>query len=166
MYQWQCDTSRTDDNEKENEMPPKLNRKLMKRMEEAFNTGNLALVDELVAPDHVDRTPFPGTGRDRNGLKKQITALRKAFPDGKFRIVKMVAEGEAVAYSWKLVGTQKGPLLGRDATNKKITFFGNGFVTFKDGKMIGHEATDDIGGAAAGKDVGGMLTKLGYPAEV
>ena len=135
-------------------------------MEEAFNTGNLALVDELVAPDHVDKTPFPGTRRDRNGLKKQITALRKAFPDGKFTIDKMVAEGETVAYSWKLVGTQKGPLLGRRATNKTITHFGNGFVTFRDGKIIGHQATDDIRRAAAGKDVGGLLAKLGHPSEV
>ena len=41
------------------------NKAIMQRLIEGFNTGNLAVYDELVAPDFVDQTAPPGTPATR-----------------------------------------------------------------------------------------------------
>ena len=120
------------------------NKQIVNRMLEAFSTGNEALVDELVDIGHVDETPFPGTTADKHGLKTQIQAVRRAFPDVKFALEKVIAEGDQVAFRWRMEGTQKGPLLGHNASNKKFVHHGNDFVTIRDGKIVGHHSADNI----------------------
>ncbi len=123
-------------------MPPTENKRAVRRMLKAFNTGDVHIVDELLAPSSKDETPFPGTSSTKEGLKQQITHLREAFPDAKFTIVYLVAEGETVAFRWKMVGTQRGELFGRPASKKRVEHFGNDFVTFRRGKMVKHESSD------------------------
>jgi predicted ester cyclase len=137
-------------------MPPTENKNAVMKMVDAFNTGNTAIVDDLVDARHKDETPFPETTPNRDGLKKQITALREAFPDATFSIDHIVADGETVAYRWKLQGTHKGKLFGHDATNKKVTHHGNDFVTFQNGKMIAHHSADNLRE---------LLAQLGLPPE-
>jgi predicted ester cyclase len=117
----------------------------VRRMLEAFNSGDEKPVDEVAHEQLVDQTPFPGTGPDRNGLKTQIKAVRRAFPDAKFSIDRMVAEGDTVAFRWRMEGTHRGPLFGHAATGKPFVHFGNDFVTFKDGKIVEHLSADNIG---------------------
>jgi len=124
-------------------MPPTQNKQVVLQMMEAFNTGNEALVDQLVDQQHTDHTPFPGTGANREGLKRQIRALRQAFPDAQFSIEQMTAEGETVAFRWKMVGTHRGPLMGHGPTNKQVTHFGNDFVTLRNGKIVEHHSADN-----------------------
>jgi steroid delta-isomerase-like uncharacterized protein len=138
-------------------MPPKENKTAVMKMVDAFNTGDTTIVDELVDAKHRDETPFPATTPNREGLKQQIAALRHAFPDAKFTIDHIAAEGETVAYRWKLQGTHKGKLFGHGATNKKITHHGNDFVTFQNGKMVAHHSADNLRE---------MLAQLGLPPEI
>src|SRR3979411_2467456 len=112
-------------------MPPTENKAAVMKMVDAFNTGNTAIVDELVDAKHRDETPFPATTPNRDGLKQQIAALRTAFPDAKFSVDKITAEGATVAYRWTLHGTHKGKLFEHNPTNKKVTHHGNDFVTFQ-----------------------------------
>ena len=135
-------------------MPPEDNKKAVQRMLEAFNTGDLTIVDQLLGPEFSDQTPFPGTDRKENGLKKQIHHLRQAFPDVQFSIDHIVAEGDIVAFRWKMTGTQRGTLMGYAPSNKTVTHYGNDFVTFKNGKMIDHRSSDNL------RD---LLQSLGHP---
>jgi len=50
---------------------------------EAFGQGNLAVLDEIVAPNHVDTGPgaLPGMPSGPEGVKMLITNYRNAFPD-------------------------------------------------------------------------------------
>ena len=135
-------------------MPPPQNRRAVQQMVDAFNKGDLSIVDQLVDPTHTDQTPFPGTAPNRDGLKAQINALRQAFPDAQYSIDQMLAQGETVAYRWKMVGTHTGPLFGHGPTNVQITHSGNDFVTFANGKIVEHHSADNIGE---------LLDKLGIP---
>lgn len=137
-------------------MPPAQNKKIVQRMLDAFNSGNMELVDRVVSKDHVDETPFPGTPANRDGLKKQIAALREAFPDAKFSVEKITAQGDTVAFRWKMVGTNRGPFMGQRATNKQVTQFGTDFVTIRDGLIVAHDSS---------KNMGDLLAKLGLPAD-
>ncbi len=128
-------------------MPVEENKKVVERMLEAFNSGKLELVDELLHREFGDETPFPGTSRDVEGLKKQIRHLHQAFPDVKFSIEAIVGEGDTVAFRWKMTGAQTGTFIGHAptaASKKTITHFGNDFVNFKEGKMVAHRSTDNL----------------------
>ena len=121
------------------------NKELVHRMLGAFNSGDETVVDAVMHDQLVDHTPFPGTGADRNGLKTQIRAVKRAFPNAKFSIDRIISEGDTVAFRWRMEGTHRGPLLGHNATEKAFVHFGNDMVTIKDGRIAEHFSADNIG---------------------
>ena len=48
--------------------------------EEAYNTGNLALLEQLLAPTYVDQKAPPGTPSGPQGIAAIVTMFRHAFP--------------------------------------------------------------------------------------
>jgi predicted SnoaL-like aldol condensation-catalyzing enzyme len=66
--------------------------------EEVINSGNLDLADEVFAPDYVDHAPVPpGVPGGLEGFKAFFTMLRAAFPDLRYTVENILAEGEMVA---------------------------------------------------------------------
>jgi len=63
---------------------------------EVFNQGNLATIEELVDDGFVEHEEFPGISADKAGLATFVTTLRDAFPDINFEIVAMAADGDEV----------------------------------------------------------------------
>jgi len=61
-------------------------------IEEGFNQGNLAVVDELVAPDALEHQR--GIGGGPEGVKGTIKYLRGAFPDFKITIEEVISVGD------------------------------------------------------------------------
>jgi steroid delta-isomerase-like uncharacterized protein len=94
-------------------------------LEEAFNSGNLAVVDELVAPEFVNHdAALPEPTRGIEGAKANITAYREAFPDLRLTIEQQLAEGEFVTTRWSARGTHQGELMGMAPTGKQATVTG------------------------------------------
>ncbi len=74
------------------------NKALVRRfMEEVFNRGNLAAVDELWKPDGIE------------GGRRAVEHLRAAFPDYHRTVEAQVAEGDLVVTRWTMRGTHRGP---------------------------------------------------------
>jgi SnoaL-like polyketide cyclase len=48
---------------------------------EVLNDSKFGLLDQLLSPDFVDRSPQPGVPPTREGLKQSAIALKTAFPD-------------------------------------------------------------------------------------
>jgi predicted ester cyclase len=100
------------------------NKALVRRCwEECFNQGNLAVVDELVAPSYI----WHGPGQDvsgREGIKQLISLYRAAFPDLHMTFEDQIAEGDKVASRWTTRGTHTGDLLGSGPTGKQGTMTG------------------------------------------
>ena len=115
--------------------------------EEVFSQGNLALVDELVAPDFLDHEVPPGMNNRGPGSTRQlVTMLRTAFPDLHFTIEDLVAEGDTVAGRVTMSGTHLGPFQGLPPTGRSFQQAQMYFVRFRDGKAIEHRAVrDDLG---------------------
>ncbi len=115
--------------------------------EEVFNQGNLALVDELVAPDFLDHEVPPGmNNRGPDSTRQIVTILRTAFPDLHFTIEELVAEGDTVAGRVTMSGTHLGPFQGIPPTGRSFQQAQMHFVRFRDGKAIEHRAVrDDLG---------------------
>ncbi len=94
-------------------------------LEEAFNGGNLDVVDELVDPrfvNHDAALPEPMIGIE--GAKASIAGYRDAFPDLRLTIEQQIAEGELVTTRWTARGTHEGDLFGMAATGKQATVTG------------------------------------------
>ena len=121
--------------------------------EEVFNQGNLALVDELVAPDFLDHEVPPGmNNRGPDSTRQLVTMLRTAFPDLHFMIEDLVAEGDTVAGRVTMSGTHLGPFQGIPPTGRSFQQAQMYFVRFRDGKAIELRAV---------RDELGMMRQLG-----
>ena len=94
-------------------------------LEEAFNSGNLDVIDELLAPEFVNHDaalPEPTTGID--AAKASIGGYRAAFPDLRITLEQQVADAELVATRWTARGTHQGELFGITPTGKQATVTG------------------------------------------
>jgi steroid delta-isomerase-like uncharacterized protein len=97
--------------------------KVRRIIEEAWNGGNLAVLDELVAANcvfHDSSTTFRGP----EGIKQFVMMYRMAFPDVHFTIDDLIAEGERVVTRWTVTGTHKGELQGIAPTGKDVRVTG------------------------------------------
>jgi steroid delta-isomerase-like uncharacterized protein len=103
--------------------------------EEAYNTGNVALLEHLLAPTYVDQKAPPGTPSGPEGIAAVITMFRRAFPDLHFTIEDQVAEGDKVATRYTFRGTQQGELMGISPTGKQVSIGGISIYRITDGKM-------------------------------
>jgi steroid delta-isomerase-like uncharacterized protein len=106
-----------------------------RQFEELWLKGNLALADELYAPDVVVRHPAPGQAPGREGLTQAIALIRQAFRlEGE--IEGMVAEGDTVVRWETFRGTHVGDFLGRPATNRPFTLRAVDVLRIVDGRIV------------------------------
>jgi predicted ester cyclase len=124
------------------------NKAQFRRMyEEGFNQGILDVTDELIAPECINHEAPPGVNnRGPESLRTVITMLRAAFPDLRFAIEELIAEGDIVAGRLTMNGTHQGALMGMPPTGRAVRQNHMHFVRLRDGKAIEHWGVrDDVG---------------------
>jgi len=113
------------------------NKALSRRLlEEAFNAGNIDVVDELVTTDFVNHDaalPEPMIGPD--AAKASINGYRTAFPDLRITIEEQIADEQGVATRWSATGTHEGDLMGMTPTGKQSTVTGITIDRIVDGRI-------------------------------
>ena len=120
-------------------MSTEANKAIVRRIfEEAFGQGNLAVLDEIIAPGQVNGGPgaLPGMPSGPEGSKMLISAYRNAFPDLHFTIDEQIAEGDTVVTRWTAHGTHNGELAGLPPTGKPATVVGMGIDRVENGKIV------------------------------
>ncbi|MEM8853821.1 MAG: ester cyclase [Pseudomonadota bacterium] len=94
----------------------------------------------FIADTYVNhQEPFVDDGANDLGLEAWLALVeghKVAFPDCRVEILRQVAEGDTVATRWRFSATNKGPYLGRPATNKPLSWTGIEIDVIKDGKII------------------------------
>jgi steroid delta-isomerase-like uncharacterized protein len=124
------------------------NKTLVRRLfDEVWNKGHQQVADELFAQNynHHDSSS-PDLGRGPESEKKRVTLYRNAFPDIRFTVEDLIAEGESVTARWSCHGTHKGELNGIAPTGKQINISGISVARFTNGKMIeGYVNWDALG---------------------
>lgn len=112
------------------------NKLLVRRfIDEVYNKGNLAVVDELLdtgfhLPDELPPGP-PG----REPFKQHVVAWRSAFPDFYEVIEDMVAEGDKVVYRWSGQGTHRSEFMGAAPSGRKVILSGIVILRLADGRI-------------------------------
>ena len=104
--------------------------------DKAFNEGNLAVVDELLSPDHLAHNAFGGAPNGPQGLKWLIVMFRTAFPDLKCNVEDEIREGDKFAARWTMRGTHKGSFLGNPPTGRPVVVQGIIFARTENGRIV------------------------------
>lgn len=123
-------------------------------------TCDLAIVDELAAPDMLLQYSLHAPRRGRDDIKAFMADFRQAFPDLNFwGTADLIAQGDYVVGRWEGGGTHTGPAFGDfligslpAATGRKMHFTGITVLRVRNGKIVEEIGLDD--GVAA-------LTQLG-----
>lgn len=80
---------------------------------ELWSKGNLAVADEIIAPNYTVHDPgTPGRQGGPEGDKQTVSLYRSVFPDLHFIVEDLVSEGDKVVIRWTARGTQTGPYYG------------------------------------------------------
>jgi serine phosphatase RsbU (regulator of sigma subunit)/ketosteroid isomerase-like protein len=96
------------------------NKAIVRRfLEETMAKGTLDVIDELVAPDFVDRSLMPGQGPTRENLRRSIAEIHEAFSTTSFTIEEQVAEGETVVTKFRHLGVWRVGFEGAPPTGEE-----------------------------------------------
>jgi predicted ester cyclase len=110
-------------------------------IEEGFNQGNLAVVDELVSQGSHEHQRGSQDGVE--GTKDTIKYLRSAFPDFKITIDEVVVSGDKVWARQRGGGTNLGSFAGHPPTGIKAFTDVIDLVRIEDGKIVEHWGVPD-----------------------
>ncbi|HEY1297935.1 MAG TPA: ester cyclase [Chloroflexota bacterium] len=121
-----------------NEMTKAIARRVW---EEVFNKRNLALADELLAPEAINHEAPPGVeSRGPEGLKGAVRWLSAAFPDMHMAIDDVIAEGDKVVLLTTMSGTHQAPFWGIPPTGRHFACRHVHVVRIVDGIVVEHWA--------------------------
>ena len=105
---------------------------------EILNQGKLELIDELFAPEYVDRTPQPDVAPTREGFRQWVTDLRTAFPDIRYTVEDTIEGGDRWVGRLTASGTMTGDFAGMPATGKRATWSEIHILRMADEHVIEH----------------------------
>jgi steroid delta-isomerase-like uncharacterized protein len=105
--------------------------------EEVWNKGNVDFAFEVFAENYIrhdlrSTEALPGP----EGQRKIAAEFRAAFPDLRWDVDLILAEGDLVAGHWTARGTNTGPWGGAEPTGKKAEFSGVNIFRFANGKVV------------------------------
>ncbi len=110
--------------------------KVRRFLQEAFNEGNLGVVDEIFASDYVLHDPAnPEEIRGLEGIKQFVQMYRSAFPDTHITVEDQIAEGDEVVTRWTGRGTHQGELFGVAPSGNQVELSGITISRFEGGKI-------------------------------
>ena len=102
----------------------KRTRPVSTRVADAISTGDLNALDELMAPELAEE------------FKRDISELRRTFPDYHGNNEIQIAEGDMVANRFVFYGTHQGDFMGVAPTGRQVTFKGLSLDKVVDGKIV------------------------------
>jgi len=131
---------------------PDTNKAIIGRVVELWNTGNLAIADEIYGADFVNHDPNDPEVTNLESYKGFVAAILTGFPDFHVTTNDLIVEGDKVAVRWIITATHQGEFAGIPATGIEATWTGMTIWRFADGKIVEGWWM---------KDVLGLLQQLG-----
>jgi len=125
-------------------MVTEANKRVFRRFyEEAWNTGDLGIIDELLDTNFVNHELVDVVGSHRESYKQALTETREAFPDWETTIDDLIAEGNRVVARWHGEGTHTGEAWGIPPTGRRMSSTGITIVRVVRGRITDFWKKDD-----------------------
>jgi predicted ester cyclase len=112
---------------------PDRNKQVVRRLyEESINRTRPELLADLISDDFVDDQG----GRGPSGFARNIESLRAGFPDIRFTLQELVAEGDRVAVRWNWEAKHTGTFRTWPPTGKRVTNSGIAIYRLEQGRIV------------------------------
>jgi steroid delta-isomerase-like uncharacterized protein len=106
-------------------------------VDDVWNRGDPAAVDEIFAPEFVGNDPAPpNLLRGPEGMKRFVAQMRAAFPDWTVTTDDVMVDGDKLVSRWTVCGTHRGPFAGVEPTGKQIEMHGMSIHRIVGGKIV------------------------------
>jgi steroid delta-isomerase-like uncharacterized protein len=126
---------------------------ILRIADDIWNRGDLAAVDDVMAPDAKYHGPHMPNGLGgRENWRQAISMYLGAFPDSHVTFEELIVSGDTVVGRWSATATHTGTLPGVAATGKSIAIGGITIYRIANGKIA--EAWEQL-------DMLGMWQQLG-----
>lgn len=126
-------------------MSAEENMRIVRRVVDALNKGDVNILDEVCSADFAYHNPI-GPDMGCEGLKKAQAMMRAAFPDRHIVVADMFAAGDKVTTRVTVRATHRGELWGVPPTGKEIAFSSFIIDRFEGGKLVEEwQMTDFLG---------------------
>ena len=118
---------------------------------EVWNEGNIEAAERYLAPRYTIRhdpgDAWEGKELDLEGFKERVRLSRAPFPDQRFEILELFADGGAVVMTWTWTGTHLAALAGFPPSGKPVSMSGATVYYFdEDLRISGHwQIADRLG---------------------
>lgn len=125
-----------------------LNKRLMRRgIEQVWNRGEFAAIDELIASDFVAHlSSMSDDLHGPEGVRQYFAMIREGFPDIAFTIEDQIAEDDKAVTRWSARATHTGTFQGLPPTGKHIRLAGITINRFANDKVVeGWTSLDGLG---------------------
>lgn len=119
------------------EQPEQAKAVIRRFVEEVQNQKNWDVYDELNDPDFFNHSAPPGM-TDKEGSKQYLGAFLGGFPDCRFTIDDMIAEGDQVVTKKTFHGTHTAEFGGIPPTGKEVTLQYVDIMRVRDGLITEH----------------------------
>jgi steroid delta-isomerase-like uncharacterized protein len=107
---------------------------LARRYFAIVSTGDLAALEELLAPDFVQHTT--GVPPGRGGATAMLALFRRGFPDLQVTVDWLLADGDRVVIRSRTEGTHEGTFLGHPPSRRRFAATGIDVLRFADGRIV------------------------------
>ena len=111
------------------------NKAIIQRSVDAFNQGNLDIIDEAISRDFYNHVPAPGEVTAPEVLRQFGRDLLAAFPDLKISVADFVDQGDTLTFSMTMSGTRANDLWGAPGTGKYTSWTSTVTSRVRDGKF-------------------------------
>lgn len=120
------------------------NKALVKTVYEKVNANKWDDMSNYIAENFIDHDPDPRQKPGLQGVKETFEQYhKKTFPDLKFAVQEIFAEGDLVCTRIAVTGTNKGEFMGMKATGKKFSVQGFDLMRIQNGKAVERWGTFD-----------------------
>jgi predicted ester cyclase len=115
-----------------------MNKALARRLLEAFVNRELDTIDEVLAPDFVDRSLLPGQGSSREEYKRSVTEFHAALSFADVTFEYQIAEGDMVVTKFSARCIHRGEFLGVPPSGEEGTY-----SSIRIHRIVGGQVTDE-----------------------
>jgi predicted ester cyclase len=116
-------------------------------MQKVWNEKDFNSIAAFVHPEytiHIDSgDPWEGKTLNHQDFETRLKYSFNSFPYIHFAIQLAISDGDYVAITWIMTGTNLGKIGDFTPTNKSINTFGTTIYHFKNGKVSGHSQVFD-----------------------
>ncbi len=110
------------------------NERISRKMKEAIDRLDADALFDYISDDFT-YVFASGDRTDKEGFRRYLEGILPAFPDMKYKLERMVSQGDTVVWEVTATGTHKGEYLGIPATNKKWELPEVHILDFEAGKV-------------------------------